>query len=212
VLFDVDGTLVDSNDAHARAWVDVLTAFGYPVELPRVQRMIGMGGDKIVAALTDLEPDGSRAKALLSARQARFLKHYLPSVRSFSGARVLFERLRSDGIQTAIASSATPEELSPLLKRAGVDDLIVEQASSNDAQESKPAPDIVRAALTRLKLAPKETVMIGDTPFDAEACRRAEVPLIAVQSGGWSAPDFAGALAVFRDVNDILEHYDTLFV
>ena len=211
MLFDVDGTLVDSNDAHARAWFDVLTALGYPVELPRLQRMIGMGGDKIVAALTDLEPDGSRAKALLSARQERFLKHYLPSVRPFPGARVLFERLRTEGVQTAIASSAKPEELTPLLKRAGVEDLIVAQASSSDAQESKPDPDIVQAALARLNLAPKQAAMIGDTPFDAEACQRAGVPFIAVQSGGWSAPDFAGAVAVLRDVDDILAHYESLF-
>jgi len=211
VLFDVDGTLVDSNDGHARAWVDVLTALGYPAELPRVQRMIGMGGDKIVAALTDLEPDDSRAKALLSARQARFLNHYLPSVRPFSGARALFERLRTDGVQTAIASSAKTEELTPLLKRAGVEDLIVEQASASDAKESKPDPDIVQAALARLNLAPEQTAMIGDTPFDAEACRRAGVPFIAVQSGGWSAPDFAGAVAVLRDVDDILARYESLF-
>jgi HAD superfamily hydrolase (TIGR01509 family) len=207
VLFDVDGTLVDSNEAHARSWCDVLTAFGYPAELTRLRRMIGMGGDKILGALTELAPDGPRAKELLAARQARFFSAYFPSVRACPGGRALFERLRGDGVRTAIATSAKPEELAPLLQRAQVDDLVEEQASSGDAAASKPDPDIVHAALRRLALPAGEVAFIGDTPFDDEACRRAGVPFIAVRSGGWSDADFGGALHVFEDVAAILAGY-----
>jgi HAD superfamily hydrolase (TIGR01509 family) len=210
-LFDVDGTLIDSNDAHARAWADVLAAHGYPAELPRLRRMIGMGGDKIVSTLTDLDPDDGRGKALLAARTARFFDAYFPSVRPFSGGRALLQRLRADGIRPAVASSAKPEELASLLKRAEVDDLIEEQASSGDAARSKPDPDIVQAALARLGLAANAVVMIGDTPFDAESSQRAGVPFLGVRSGGWSDADFAGARAVFQDVGEMLSRYDTLF-
>lgn len=207
VLFDVDGTLVDSNEAHARSWCDVLGTFGYPAELARLRRMIGMGGDKIVDALTNLAPDGARAKELLAARTARFFSAYFASVQACPGGRALFERLRADGIRTAIATSAKPEELAPLLQRAGVDDLVEEQASSGDAKASKPDPDIVHAALRRLELPAAAVAMIGDTPFDDQSARRAGVPFIAVRSGGWSDADFPGAVAVFEDVAAILAGY-----
>jgi HAD superfamily hydrolase (TIGR01509 family) len=211
VLFDVDGTLVDSNDAHARAWVDVLGQFGYPAELARLRRMIGMGGDKIVSTLTDLDPEGSRGKEMLAARTARFFDAYFPAVQPIAGGRALFERLRRDGIRPAVATSAKPDELVRLLKRAAVDDLVEEQASSGDAERSKPDPDIVHAALARLGLGPRQVVMIGDTPFDAESSRRAGVPFLAVRSGGWSDDDFPGARAVFQDVGELLSRYETLF-
>jgi HAD superfamily hydrolase (TIGR01549 family) len=211
VLFDVDGTLVDSNDAHARSWCDLLEEYGYPTELGRIRRMIGMGGDKIIATVTDLDANSARAKELLAARTARFFKEYFPSVRAIPGGRELFERLRADGLRVAIATSAKPEELTPLLQRAEVNDLVDEQASSGDAKESKPDPDIVHAALGRLGLAAGETVMVGDTPFDEESCRRAGVPFIAVRSGGWSDPDFPGARAIFKDVQAILAAYPFSF-
>jgi len=108
VLFDVDGTLVDSNDAHARSWCDLLEEYGYPTELGRIRRMIGMGGDKIIATVTDLDANSARAKELLAARTARFFKEYFPSVRAIPGGRELFERLRADGLRVAIATSAKP--------------------------------------------------------------------------------------------------------
>jgi len=211
VLFDVDGTLVDSNEAHARSWCDLLDTYGYPTELEKVRRMIGMGGDKIIAGVTDLEASSPRAKELLAARTARFFSVYFPGVRAFAGTRALFERLRADRIRIAIATSAKPEELTPLLERANVEDLIDEQASSGDAKESKPDPDIVQAALRRLSLAPGEVMMVGDTPFDDESCVRAGVPFIAVRSGGWSDPDFPGARAIFRDVEAMMAAYPFSF-
>jgi phosphoglycolate phosphatase-like HAD superfamily hydrolase len=207
VLFDVDGTLVDSNDAHARAWLEVLASFGYPADPAQVRRMIGMGGDKIVAALTDLPPDSARGKDLLAERQARFLGTYFPSVRGFPGGRELLLRLRADGFLTAIATSAKPDELAPLLERARVTDLFDRQATSGDAEESKPDPDIVHAALRRLGIAPAEAIMIGDTPFDDEACRRAGVAFVAVRSGGWTDADFQSAVAIYDDVRAILLQY-----
>jgi len=169
-----------------------------------------MGGDKILAALTPLDPDSERAKQLLTARQERFFSKYFPSVRAFPGGRALFRRLRSEGLRTAIATSAKPEELSPLLERARVQDLVDEQASSGDAEASKPDPDIVHAALQRLRLAPAEVAMIGDTPFDQEACARAGVSFLAVRSGGWGDADFKGA-PVFDDVSALLARYPEAF-
>ena len=132
-------------------------------------------------------------------------------MRAFPGARGLFERLRANGLRVAIATSAKPEELTPLLQRAQVEDLVDEQASSGDAAESKPDPDIVHAALGRLGLPQGEVVMVGDTPFDDEACRRAGVPFIAVRTGGWSDPDFPSARAIFQNVEAILAAYPFSF-
>jgi HAD superfamily hydrolase (TIGR01509 family) len=209
VIFDIDGTLVDSNDAHASAWLDALKEFGFTeVQFEKVRRMIGMGGDKILPELTGLEEESGRGKKLLDRRKEIFLRNYLPSLKAFPCSRELVERIRAEGMITVVATSANNQELTPLLRAAGVDDLMQGTTSSSDAKESKPDPDIVEAAVRKTHLRAEQLIMLGDTPYDVEAASRAGVPIVAVRCGGWSDRELDGALAVYDDPADILHNFD----
>lgn len=203
-IFDVDGTLVDSNDAHARAWAMALERHQRPVEFAEVRRLIGMGGDKLLPRLTDLEADSPLGAEIEEARAKIFRTQFLPHLRAFPGVRELFLRLKTEHVRIGIASSAKAEDLSALLDVANVRDLVEELASSTDAERSKPDPDIVHAALSRLELPAAEVIMIGDTPYDVDAATKIGVATIAVRSGGWSAAELHGALHVFEDVAELL--------
>lgn len=209
MIFDVDGTLVDSNDAHASAWIDVLREFGFTdVPFERIRRMIGMGGDKILPDVTGIKEEDERGKKLLDRRTEIFLKNYLSGIRAFPCSRELVERIKRDGMLTLIASSANAKELTPLLRIAGVEDIMDGVASSSDAEESKPDPDIIQAAVDKTHLRADQMIMLGDTPYDVEAAKRAGVPIVAVRCGGWNERDLEGALAVYDDPADILRNYD----
>jgi HAD superfamily hydrolase (TIGR01509 family) len=204
VILDVDGTLVDSNDAHARAWAEALAEHGISVPLERLRKAIGMGGDKILPALCGLKEDSPAGAAISKRRQEIFKERYLPSLRPTRGAEALLRRLRERGLRLQVASSAKPDELRGLLRVCGAEGLIGGKTSSDDAERSKPDPDIVRAALDDLALPPAQVVMLGDTPYDVEAARRAGVRIIALRCGGWGDPDLAGAAAVYEDPADLL--------
>ena len=207
-ILDVDGTLIDTNDAHAHAWVDVCNEFGYPVAFGHVRDLIGMGGDRVLPALTGLSEESETGAEMKTRRGRIFRERYLPSCRPFPGARELLERMRGDGLRLVVATSASDDDLAALLKAAGVDDLIEAKASSADAEASKPAPDIVEAALARAGVAADEAVMLGDTPYDVKAATRAGVRCVALRSGGWDADALAGAVAIYQDTADLLAHYD----
>lgn len=208
-LLDVDGTLIDSNDAHARSWVEIFRENDFDVTYAQVRALIGMGGDKLVRAVTGLDVDRGRGKELTSRRKAQFFRDYLPSLGTTPGARELIRRMRDDGIQLVIATSAGEDELNALLEQVGLSELIHRRTTSDDAQDSKPDPDIVRAALHRGKLDPGTTVMLGDTPYDIEAAERASVRTIAVRCGGWWADDaLGGAIAVYDDPAELVRDYD----
>ena len=209
VILDVDGTLVDSNDAHARAWVDAFAAHGITVALDPVRRAIGMGGDKLIPAVAGVEEDSPLGRQVSESRGRYFKERYLPGIRPFAGTRALAQRFASDGYTLAVASSAKRDELAPLLDIAGVADLIDHQTSSDDADESKPDPDIVRVALERAKCEPGHAIMLGDTPYDVEAATRAGVRIVGVECGGWQKQDLRGAVEVFADPADILARYES---
>jgi HAD superfamily hydrolase (TIGR01509 family) len=143
-------------------------------------------------------------KQIEADRAEIFKTQYLPRIRAFAQTRELFLRLQQARVRLAIASSAKPAELSPLLELARVSDLVEESTSAADAARSKPDPDIIHAALTRLELRPEQALMIGDTPYDIQAAAKLGVATLAVRSGGWSTHDLSGALAVFEDVADLL--------
>jgi HAD superfamily hydrolase (TIGR01509 family) len=207
VILDVDGTLVDSNGAHAAAWVEAFAAFGVPVAYEDVRRAIGMGGDKLMPAVSGLD-ESSEQGALISARRARIFKErYLPDVQPFPRTRELVERLAGDGFTLAVASSATEDELGPLLERAGVADLLPLRTSSDDAEASKPDPDVVVAAMKRAGCPAGRTIMLGDTPYDVAAARRAGIEIVGLESGGWTSAALAGAVATYRDPADLLSRY-----
>ena len=209
VILDVDGTLVDSNDAHARAWVEAFRESGITVDLELVRRAIGMGGDKLLPAVAGLDEESEPGSTISARRGEIFKQKYLPAIAAFPRVRDLAERLRRDGFQLTVASSAKEDELEPLLARAQVTDLIAAKTSSDDADRSKPDPDIVKAALDEVRCDPADSLMLGDTPYDIEAARRAGVAIVALQSGGWQAAELAGAVEVYKDVEDLFLRYDS---
>jgi HAD superfamily hydrolase (TIGR01509 family) len=208
VLLDVDGTLVDSNDAHAAAWVEALEKHGHPAPFERVRRLIGKGGDKLLPEVTGLAYESDEAKALVKTRTLLFKSRFLPQVRPFAQVRALLERFRRDGYRLVVASSARDKELEGLLAISGVADLIESETTSDDAEHSKPDPDIVCAALHKVRLPPHEAIMLGDTPYDVQAATRAGVRIVGVRSGGWDDDGLQGALAVYDDVAELLRSYD----
>jgi HAD superfamily hydrolase (TIGR01509 family) len=207
ILLDVDGTLVDSNDAHARAWVAALEQHGHQASFERVRALIGKGGDKLLPEVADVEKDSPEGKRIAESRKQIFKERFLPTLRPFPQARALLERMRRDGLRLVVASSAESGELDALLDAAQVSDLIERKTSSSDAPHSKPDPDIVQAALGQLGEPPEAVLMLGDTPYDVEASARAGVKTIALRCGGWDRPDLAGALAVYDDPADLLARY-----
>lgn len=207
VLLDVDGTLIDSNDEHAQAWVDVGREFGIDIDFTHVRRLIGMGGDKVLPAVTGFEEDDPKGDKIKERRGEIFRERYLPKLKPFPDARELLERLRDDGYTLAVATSASKDDMDGLLKQAGIRDLIEEKTSSGDAEESKPDPDIVQAALEAADAKPEEATMLGDTPYDVEASGRAGVRCVALRCGGWDDADLGDAVAVYDDPSDLLARY-----
>lgn len=208
VLLDVDGTLVDSNDAHAEAWVVAFRDHGFDVPFEKVRERIGKGGDKVLSELADLNEADPQAKAVQEARSRLFLQEYAPKLEAFPKVRELVLRLKKAGLKVVVASSAQDKELEILLKIAGVDDLIEAQTSSDDAENSKPDPDIVLAAVEQTGKPASKVVMLGDTPYDVQAAAKAGVDVIAVRAGGWNDEDLKGAVAVYDDLADLLAHYE----
>lgn len=209
VILDIDGTLILSNEAHARAWQDAYREHGYEVPWEKVYPLVGMGGDKLMATLTpDLNEEEGTGKEISQSRKTIFQERYLSRVQPAPGARELVARLRDEGLTVGIASSARGDELEALLKAARVDDLIQEATTSSDAEQSKPAPDIVQAALQRVHSEPSEVVMVGDSPYDVESADKAGVGTIAVRCGGHDDAELKNALAVYDDPADLLAHYE----
>lgn len=208
ILFDVDGTLVDSNDAHAAAWVKAFTEHGIGVVPALVRRCIGMGGDKLMPAVSGIEADSPAGSAIAKRRGQIFTRDFLPVLKPFTDAGALVAAIKARGLTAVAASSARKDELSALLELAGAAWLMDAATSSDDADQSKPAPDIVEAALRRAGASPSEAIMIGDTPYDIEAARRAGVNAIAFRSGGWKDDDLKGAIAIYDGPGDLLRQLD----
>ena len=207
-LLDVDGTIIDSNDAHARAWVAAFAEAGHRVDFDVVRPMIGMGGDKLMPAAIGIEHDSEVGKRITERRWEIFRERELPSLRPFPSARELLERMRDDGYTLVVATSARDEEMEALVRAAGVADLLDAATTSSDASRSKPDPDIVRAALDRATAEPRDAIMLGDTPYDVEAAVRAGVPIVALCSGGWRPHELRGAAAIYADTRELLREYD----
>jgi HAD superfamily hydrolase (TIGR01509 family) len=209
VILDIDGTLVDSNDAHAEAWVEALAEHGIRVEFEKVRRLIGMGGDKLLPEVSGIAEETDEGKSISERRGELFKERWLPHLKPFPKTRELLERMRDEGLELVVASSAKKDEMDPLLKIAGADRLIEEKTSSDDAENSKPDPDIVKAALDNLGYAPDEVLMLGDTPYDIEAADRTGVKVIALRCGGWNDDGLEGAVAIYDDPADLLANYES---
>jgi phosphoglycolate phosphatase-like HAD superfamily hydrolase len=203
ILFDVDGTLVDSNDAHAAAWVKAFTEHGVKVDRAHVRRCIGMGGDKLMPQVSGIDEDSTKGTAIAKRRGEIFMNELLPTLMPFKDADDLVAAVKELGLTAVAASSAQKDELKALLELSDTTSLMDDQTSSDDADESKPAPDIIEAALKRAKASAGEAIMIGDTPYDIEAARRAGVRTIAFRSGGWTDADLKDAIAIYDGAWDL---------
>ena len=207
VLLDVDGTLVDSNDAHAHAWVEALAAHDIEVPYARVRSLIGMGGSLVIAEVGGPEPDSRKSEKIAKDRGEIFREKWLHHVRPLPKARELLLMLGREGYHYAIASAAADAELQPLLELADLADLAPVQTTSDDVDRPKPHPDIVEAALARVPAERHRTVMLGDTPYDVMACRSATVDIIGFTTGGWSTEGLAGSVAVYDGPADLLARW-----
>lgn len=208
VLFDIDGTLLDSNDAHAHAWLDALRGHGIDVPYDLVRSKIGMGGDKLLKDVASIDHESTEGRLLGDRRRAVFKALYLPDCAPLPGARSLVERLRTRGLRRAVVTSASAAELADLMRVAAVANLFDFEITADDADASKPDPDLVNVALEKLEVGPREAVMIGDTPYDIAAAARAGVSTIAFRSGGWKDRDLDGAIAIYDHAQDLISRID----
>lgn len=212
VIFDIDGTLVDSNDAHAESWVDTFAEAGYDVPFAVVRPLIGMGADKLLPRAIGVSSDSDAGKKLTRRRSEIFEQKYLPHLRPLKGSRELVQRVKADGLKPIVATSAKDKQLKGLLEAADVGDLMEEKATASDAKRSKPDPDIVHAVIEESEIPPTQLVMIGDTPYDIEAAARAKVRTIAFRSGGWKDEDLKGAAEIYDGPADLVAHYDSSLI
>jgi len=211
VIFDIDGTLLDSVDLHAEAWKEAFEHFGYDFPLPKIRSQIGKGGDQLLPEFLSSEEVKEKGKALQEFRGSLFKEKYLSRVKPFPGVRELFEKIKSEGQQLALASSAKGDELKVFEQIARIDDLVEVETSSADAKRSKPHPDIFEVALERLgaKVRREQVVVVGDSPHDAEAAGKAGLRTVGVLCGGFSEADLrkAGCVAIFAGPEDLLRRY-----
>lgn len=208
VIFDVDGTLVDSVDLHAESWLKAFRHFGKDVPYEKVRFQIGKGSDQFLPEFWGKEELKKLEKPIEEFRSKLFKEEYLPQVKGFPKVRDLFLHLQAHGQKFALASSAKGDELQSYKTAANIDDLIDLETSSDDADSSKPDPDIFEAALEKLGHPPvEETIVVGDTPWDIEAAKKAGLRTIAVRCGGFRDEDLRGAIAIFDNPADLLARY-----
>jgi HAD superfamily hydrolase (TIGR01549 family) len=215
VIFDIDGTLVDSVDLHAQAWKEAFKHFGKDIPYQQVRRQIGKGGDQLMPVFFSREELEEFGEEMEEYRSWIYKRDYLPRVRAFPKVRELFLRIKEDGRTLALASSAKEDELAAYKKIADISDLVEEETSADDAERSKPHPDIFKAALDQLgETSTDEAVVIGDTPYDAEAAGKLRLRTIGVRCGGFPEEELlaAGAIAIYDDPADLLARYEETII
>jgi HAD superfamily hydrolase (TIGR01509 family) len=211
VIFDIDGTLVDSVDLHAAAWAATFAKYGKQIAVHDVRRQIGKGSDQLLPVFFSTTELLEFGKALEKDRGELFRRDYLPRVTSFPHTRELFERIRQEGTRIALASSAQEAEIKVYKQLARIEDLLAGETSADDVEKSKPHPDIFAAALKEVGNPPvTEVIVVGDTPYDAEAAGKLNLRTIGVLSGGWTEEELrrAGCVAMYRDPADLLARYN----
>ena len=210
VLFDVDGTLVDTNDLHAAAWREAFLHFGHDVTLEAIRWQVGKGGDNLIPSLL---PDVSEEEqARMEAwRGDLYQQSYMPRAVPFEGVRALFERLVAEGLRVVLASSSSEAEVGYYLSLLGVEDLVSATTSKDDVGSSKPCPDIFEAAVGKAGVAADQAIVVGDSVWDVKAAGKAGLRAIGFRSGGF--PDAAlleaGACALFDGPADLLARFDS---
>jgi len=209
VLFDIDGTLVDSNDMHVLAWEEAFAGVGASFDRDVIHSQIGKGTDMLVPTLL---PDlgEHEQEALGEAHGAIFKAKYLEKAKPFAHAHDLLAKARAAGQRVVLASSASQGELDHYLDLLNARDLVDATTSSDDVEKTKPAPDIFATAIRKIGADPAEVIVVGDTPYDVEAAAKCGIATIALRSGKFSddALNAAGAIAIYDDAAALLEGYD----
>ncbi len=210
LLSDIDGTLVDSNALHAEAWRRAFEHFGIQVGLDEAWRQIGKGGDKLIPVFVKDAERYDLEEGIKKFRSDLFHRDYMPRIQRFAQARELLVRVKDSGRRIVLATSAGKEDIAIYKKIVGMEDLVEEEASSADAKESKPEPDIFVAALKMAKANVEEAIALGDTPYDARAAGASGIRVVGVTCGGWKKSDLldAGCVEVYQDPADLLLHFD----
>jgi HAD superfamily hydrolase (TIGR01509 family) len=208
-ILDIDGTLVDTNYHHAVAWFRAFRQHGHVVPIWRIHRHIGMGGDKLIAALLSDEVEAREGDDIRAAEKALYLT-FIEEVEPLRGARALMEDLRDRGSTIVLASSAKADEVDHYLDLLDARSLADGWTTSADVEATKPDPDLVLAALE--KAGTKDAIMIGDSTWDCEAAKAAGIPSIAVLTGGFSEEELraAGASEVFESIDALRLGLDDL--
>ena len=211
VIFDVDGTLIDTVGLHAEAWADTFRHFGRDIPVEDIRGQIGKGGDQLMPVFLELNMVEKHGDEMERFRADLFRERYFPRASGFPFVRNLFQRIRQEGSAIALASSCKAEELGRYMDLAGIPDLVDATTTSDDADRSKPHPDIFEAALEKLGgMAPEDAVVVGDSPYDAEAARKAGIRVVGLLSGGFDESDrrTAGCSAIYQDPQDLLRNFD----
>ncbi len=204
-VFDVDGTLVDSNYLHVSTWWEAFAQAGHQVPMAAIHRAVGMGSDQLLDALLPASRDRAADPGIRAAHGALYAT-YWSRLRPLARAPELLRACRKAGLRVVLASSADPPEFAVLRKVLGADDAIEAATSAGDVERSKPSPDLVLAALGMAGISPRQALFVGDTVWDVQACQQAGVPCIGLRSGGISSGELldAGAAAVFADPAELL--------
>lgn len=210
VIFDIDGTLVDSVDLHARAWRDAFAHFGYEVPVDRIRDQIGKGGDQLMPVFVPSADLDRRGEEIQHWRGEHYKAHYLPQVRAFPKVRELSARILQNGDRIALASSAKGDELAAYKRLAAIEDLVQGETSADDVDRSKPHPDIFLAAIETLDgIPPERLLVVGDSPYDPEAAGKAGLRTVGVLCGGFPEESLrrGGCFAIYRDPEHLLTGY-----
>jgi HAD superfamily hydrolase (TIGR01549 family) len=209
-IFDVDGTLIDSVHLHAKAWDVSFAHFGHQIPFAEIRRQIGKGGDQLMPVFLSKNEIESQAKDIEKSRSDYFKSEFMSKIKPFAKVRELFELLLNDGWKIALASSAKSDELQVYKDVCNISDLLDAETSSDDAKQSKPHPDIFQAAMKRLgNIAPKDCMVVGDSPYDAEAAGKAGIRSIGFLSGGFPEADLqrAGCESIYWGTPDLYAKY-----
>jgi HAD superfamily hydrolase (TIGR01509 family) len=211
ILFDVDGTLVDSVDLHARAWQEGFAHFGKELSFEEVRSQIGKGGDQLLATFLDDDEQEAFGDDLERYRSRLFKSRYLPWARAFPHARELVRRVKAAGLGVALATSAKQEELDHHLQLIGIEGLVDAWTTADEVERSKPFPDVFERCVAKLGVAPADCVAVGDSPFDALSARRAGIHVVVgILAGGFPARALreAGCAALYAEPADLLARFE----
>ena len=205
LIFDVDGTLVDSNELHAEAWAEAFREEGHEISVQQIRPHIGKGGDLLVPDLLQAAEMRAIGAKVRSRRKDLFKREYMPRVRPFPRVKESIRALREMGIRIVLASSSKKEEVAHHIETLGIEEWIDGSTSADDAEFSKPSPEIFHAALDKIPAPKSRTAIVGDTPYDILAAHRASTPIVAVRCGGFSDDSLSKAEWIADDVPDLVK-------